>query len=786
MPNYLENDINVFELEGEISVGGGGTTNYEDLNNKPQINGVELVGDKSLDDLGIDIPTKTSDLENDSGYVNSSIVANPYDETSTYAVGAYVTHANNLYKCNTAITTAEEWNAEHWTLVDVISAIPTKTSDLDNDSNFASIDDTSTANDKAWSAGKITSELKEVDTTIDTIAAFSVGKNLINPQTLTNGAIQADGSISTAGAWGNYFTTDFIALEQNTNYAFAQYFKDTGNENNGRRGYLLFDEDKNIISDSYVNSTSGPTVIANTTASFIRIFFQNSSNGQLEKGNSQTSYEPYSFTFALNENAPLTNKMVSGVDNEIYKVLSVNNSKMTLDLVSNDITITSGTLKRTYKRHSSVGNNCFSFMNAFLNDVKIKGCEDDVTPLRIALSGGVYGNWTVGANHGWVALRITGTSLTQEDCGSVWTDGTRNYTLIKVGNGTAYFTYPASTDGYYTRIVAVEPVANLTHVSGATHTGTISISTASRQQLYPSISNNIVDIFADGKEVTQEGTYEAYKFIVKETYNILDYVDIQNYMQNHIGSDFYKVLDDIESLLTVNLIYEIYDCGEIVYTYLKANKNCILNNCGFLQSEEIQPNSGTVYRYLNGVKTGSPFESETLVDMTNYNTSVDIASTDMIDSNKPSDRMVDLCKDLSNNILYGFTFGFIPDLSDGSDEKRKTLTNIWNMRNSKKSYPYCVVNKNFDVNDFINVVGYRQYILPSQEITNRTRIKLGNKAYYFIDSHTAFSINVADGDIGNKITALDNTDVTYSDVISSEGVSVKSNQSYSSATLKTE
>ena len=159
MPNYLENDINVFELEGEISVGGGGTTNYEELNNKPQINGVELKGNKTTEELGINIPTKTSDLNNDSGYVNSSIVANPYDETSTYAVGAYVTHENNLYKCNTAITTAEEWNAEHWTLVDVISAIPTKTSDLDNDSNFASIDDTSTANDKAWSAGKITSEL---------------------------------------------------------------------------------------------------------------------------------------------------------------------------------------------------------------------------------------------------------------------------------------------------------------------------------------------------------------------------------------------------------------------------------------------------------------------------------------------------------------------------------------------------------------------------------------------------------------------------------------------------
>ena len=54
----------------EISSGGGtgGTTDYDELVNHPKINGVELVGDKSTSELGIDIPTKISDLEND-GYL---------------------------------------------------------------------------------------------------------------------------------------------------------------------------------------------------------------------------------------------------------------------------------------------------------------------------------------------------------------------------------------------------------------------------------------------------------------------------------------------------------------------------------------------------------------------------------------------------------------------------------------------------------------------------------------------------------------------------------------------
>lgn len=195
---------NTGRLRGKLRGGASGTEDYPSLKNKPQINGVTLEGDQTPEDLQMKlsqltndagyakssivapeyseeatydvgdyvtyentlykcnskittaeewnpehwtavnvaeiIPTKTSDLNNDSGYTSSTVIAEAYNATSTYAVGDYVTHENNLYKCNTAITTAEEWNAEHWTLVDVISAIPTKTSELDNDSGFVTGD----------------------------------------------------------------------------------------------------------------------------------------------------------------------------------------------------------------------------------------------------------------------------------------------------------------------------------------------------------------------------------------------------------------------------------------------------------------------------------------------------------------------------------------------------------------------------------------------------------------------------------------------------------------------
>ena len=69
-------------VDDKISaIPSGGTTDYELLENKPQINGVELLGNKSLSELGIEIPTKTSELENDSGFIDDTAFENYYTKT---------------------------------------------------------------------------------------------------------------------------------------------------------------------------------------------------------------------------------------------------------------------------------------------------------------------------------------------------------------------------------------------------------------------------------------------------------------------------------------------------------------------------------------------------------------------------------------------------------------------------------------------------------------------------------------------------------------------------------
>ena len=51
------------------------------------------------------------------------IVTDAYSSSSTYAVGDYCIYGNTLYKCTTAITTAENWNSAHWTATTIATEL---------------------------------------------------------------------------------------------------------------------------------------------------------------------------------------------------------------------------------------------------------------------------------------------------------------------------------------------------------------------------------------------------------------------------------------------------------------------------------------------------------------------------------------------------------------------------------------------------------------------------------------------------------------------------------------
>ena len=71
------------------------------------------------DTAGDAVRGQVTALEGQIGTAGTNIAA-AYDATQTYAVGDYCVKDNVLYKCTTAISTAEAWTAGHWTAVKVM------------------------------------------------------------------------------------------------------------------------------------------------------------------------------------------------------------------------------------------------------------------------------------------------------------------------------------------------------------------------------------------------------------------------------------------------------------------------------------------------------------------------------------------------------------------------------------------------------------------------------------------------------------------------------------------
>lgn len=96
-----------------------------------------LLGDALLtDEFPIERGTTSykATLEQIFGSVYATIEPNfagAYDSTATYAVGDYVVYNHSLYVCNTAIPTAEEWTAAHWTQIDLGSALEGLKAEID-------------------------------------------------------------------------------------------------------------------------------------------------------------------------------------------------------------------------------------------------------------------------------------------------------------------------------------------------------------------------------------------------------------------------------------------------------------------------------------------------------------------------------------------------------------------------------------------------------------------------------------------------------------------------------
>ncbi len=261
-------------IKGGISYGGNGGSSdvsYNDLPDKPKINNVELSGNKTTQDLGITIPTKVSDLTNDSGFITSIDSEKPSfsvaqsrtniasgDTVSTILgkiakfftdlanvafSGSYndLTDQPTIPTVNNATLTIQQngtnvqtFTANQSTDVTANITVPTNTSDLNNDSGFITSSSLPTVNNSTITIQKngtdvdsFTTNASSAKTINLTLSKSDVGlSNVENKSSATIRSELTASNVTTAlgytpAGWTVLSLTQTVSTSGNTTYTFS-------------------------------------------------------------------------------------------------------------------------------------------------------------------------------------------------------------------------------------------------------------------------------------------------------------------------------------------------------------------------------------------------------------------------------------------------------------------------------------------------------------------------------------------------------------------------------------
>lgn len=126
------------------------------------------------------------------------MIAGVYSTSGTYAVGDYVTYDGKLYRCVTAIDTAEAWTVAHWTEVTVGEDV-----------------------------ADLKSAINEIDETVSGEKNYLVNQKIITAAGDTRGSLTTDSNfsvselipISDMPASGSTITVDYGTIPENTMFA---------------------------------------------------------------------------------------------------------------------------------------------------------------------------------------------------------------------------------------------------------------------------------------------------------------------------------------------------------------------------------------------------------------------------------------------------------------------------------------------------------------------------------------------------------------------------------------
>lgn len=386
-------------------------------------------------------------------------------------------------------------------------------------------------------------------------------------------------------------------------------------------------------------------------------------------------------------------------------------------------------------------------LDEILGNGPVHSMGDSTAPLCITSPA----PWHLWTQHGYCIpyLTVASHSLTQEDIGSVWKDQRdRRY---KIGNFSSTYIYllpeiqETEYPGVYTRSwkspAASNPeITTLTHVSGATHTSTITPITWASTQLRPMMTLKKRTLLADGTEVTKDGIYQCNEFIISETLECTDPWSVETWWpvtQVEVGAE-----------LTQN--FTISGLGHRFDVILNMKKPYIFSWYGANQVQHLVPISTMdgydVYAMIPRSKLYDyPYLAS---DTTRSGEPINNNSTSLRDLSKHPDRFITFFKNEQGDMPLGCASGLSIVRGTSKDSNRQSLASANDQllsispSNNNKAYFKLIQPSKFDhgilpASFICNISTYLCYFDPKANAGQVYWYKDGNAYMVYAHYQTA-------------------------------------------------
>ena len=420
-----------------------------------------------------------------------------------------------------------------------------------------------------------------------------------------------------------------------------------------------------------------------------------------------------------------------------------------------------------------------------------------------------FNNVYLGGGHGVPGTKITAAAhgKANVDVGSIWNDGTNDWVLYRVDSTSALTfvrKYTGATDKWEISGATMGTVT-LTHVSGATNTGSISATSPTAAQVVPALKSYLYEVQVDGAAVTGDGTWAGDSVTLREVYSILNAASQQDFLIANVG-DPTPSYDDASIAEQVRVFneYTISPAGSLsVRTAIgchQAHRRTSADDYwGGIQLQRLALTGDStpgmqnrVDLYVPDISTVSGYDLQAGANITSNASDVRVPRSSCTTPTDPASHFA-LIGYSSGTAVAGHLFGYDRAVGNGIPATRAAeVTNVLFFSSAEKMYPIAVDSASGDAaaGDVVEVGAFRAPFLPDASLTiPGVIVETGGNTYCYITSHqnlTSHLVEIPDRFDGFSVTVIkSHTNVTVIDtVVINGGVRVTVTGGYGDVVLK--